>query len=174
MRGGEGRQGAAASSRAPGVAVSQQEIRPGLPDLRALQGLTEALRELLGLAEVAFGVVTVARAQPGSAQGVKALQDAAGVGYLTPQPQGFAVKVLGRGPLVLGFGDSRRCWPGSCRAAPGRGRPRTGLHQFQRITETGLGGLDIPAEKLRRGDDPLASGAQAGIVLLLRSSAECP
>ncbi len=72
--------------RAAGVAVTQQEFRAGVPDLRAFQGLAQAFRELLSLGEIAFSFGTVASAEPRPPQRVQALQDATGVGDLTPQP----------------------------------------------------------------------------------------
>src|SRR5206468_12165967 len=89
-RQGEGLQGA--GGEFPGVAggaVAEQELGAGVPDLRAFQGFAEAFGELSGLGEVAFGVVAVAGAEPGPAQGVQALQDAPSVGDLTPQAERF-------------------------------------------------------------------------------------
>src|SRR5262249_50838399 len=64
-RTGEGLQGTGGEfPGAAGVAVAQQEFGARVPDLRAFQGFAEAVREVLRLGEVAFGFVTVARAEP--------------------------------------------------------------------------------------------------------------
>jgi hypothetical protein len=94
---GEGLQSAGGEfPGAAGVAVTQQELGAGVPDLRAFQGFAEAFRELSGLGEAAFGFVAVACAEPRSPEGVQALQDAARVGNLAAQPERFTVVVLGR------------------------------------------------------------------------------
>ena len=134
-----------------------------MPYLRAFQGFAEAFRELFGLGEVAFGFVAVARAEPRSSQRVQALQDAAGVGDLTPQPERFTVVVLGCGPFLLGLGDSAEV--GEDRAvdhavAVGFGQA---LQEFQRVTESRLGGLDVAAEVFGGGHDAVTAGAQVGI-----------
>jgi hypothetical protein len=160
----EGLQGVAGEFQCPaGVAVAQQKFRAGVPDLRAFQGLTKGLRELLGLGEVAFGVIAVARAEPRSSQRVQALQDAAGVGDLTPQPERLPVMLLGGGPFILGLGDTADV--GEDRAvdhavAVGFGQA---CQEFQCIAEPRHGGLDIAAEIFGGGHDAMTAGAQVGI-----------
>jgi hypothetical protein len=148
---------------ASGVAVAQQELGARVPYLRAFQGFAEAFRELSGLGEVAFGFVAVACAEPGPAQGVQALQDAARVGNLAAQPERFTVVVLGCGPVLPGLGDSAEV--GEDRAvddavAVGFGQA---FQEFQGSTESGLGGLDVAAEVFCGGHDAVTAGAQAGI-----------
>ena len=116
-----------------------------------------------GLGEVAFGFVAVACAEPRSSQRVQALQDAARVGNLAAQPERFTVVVLGCGPFLPGLGDSAEV--GEDRAvdhavAVGFGQA---LQEFQGITESGLGGLDVAAEVFGGGHDAVTAGAQAGI-----------
>ncbi|HEX3964940.1 MAG TPA: hypothetical protein VHZ03_51240 [Trebonia sp.] len=84
---GERLQGVRGEFLGTAVAVAQQELGAGLPDLRAFQGFAEAYRELPGLGEVAFCVVAVACAEPRSSERVQALQDTASVGDLTAQPE---------------------------------------------------------------------------------------
>lgn len=65
-RASEGLQGA--GGEFPGaatVAVAQQELGAGMPDLRVLKRLAEAYRELFGFGEAAFGGVAVASGRPG-------------------------------------------------------------------------------------------------------------
>ena len=161
---GEGLQGAGGEFLgAAGVAVAQQEFGARVPYLRAFQGFAEAFRELLGLGEVAFGVVAVACAEPRSSQRVQALQDAAGVGDLTPQPQRLTVMVLGCGPVVLGLGD--RAEVGQDRAVDHAVAVGVGhfLQEVQRVPESRLGVLDVAAEVLGGGHDAVTAGAQVGI-----------
>jgi hypothetical protein len=148
---------------AAGVAVAQQELGARVPDLRAFQGFSEAFREVFGLGDVAFGFVAVACAEPRSPESVQALQDAAGVGDFTAQPERFTVVVLGCGPFFPGLGDSAEV--GEDRAvdhavAVGFGQA---LQEFQGVTESGLGGPDVAAEVFCGGHDAVTAGAQAGI-----------
>ena len=134
-----------------------------MPDLRAFQGFAEAFCELPGIGEMAFGVVAVACAEPGSSQRVQALQDAAGVGDFAPQPERLTVMVLGCGPVVLGLGDSAevgedRAWITRSRSASGR-RSRSSSAS----PEPCLGGLDVAAEVFGGGHDAVTAGAQVGI-----------
>jgi len=134
-----------------------------VPYLRAFQGFAEAFRELSGLGEAAFGFVAVARAEPRSPQRVQALQDAAGVGDLAPQPERLMVVVLGCGPVVFSLGGSAEV--GEDRAvdhpvAVGFGRI---FQHLQRLTESRLRGLDVAAEVFGGGHDAVTAGAQAGI-----------
>ena len=138
---GEGLQGAGGEfPGAAGVAIAQQELGARVPYLGAFQGFAETVRELSGLGEAAFGVVTVARAEPGSSQRVQALQYTAGVGDLTAQPQRLTVIALGRGPFVFGLGDSAEV--GEDRAVDHAVVVGFGcfLQEFQGITESCLGG----------------------------------
>jgi len=94
---------------------------------------------------------------------VQALQDAARVGDLAAQPERFTVVVLGGGPFLPGLGDSAEV--GEDRAvdhavAVGFGQA---LQEFQGITESGLGGLDVAAEVFGGGHDAVTAGPQAGI-----------
>jgi hypothetical protein len=72
-----------------------------VPYLRAFQGFAEAFGELFGLSDVAFGFVTVACAEPRSSQRMQALQDATGIGDLTPQPKRFTMMLLGYRPFLV-------------------------------------------------------------------------
>jgi hypothetical protein len=110
-----------------------------VPDLGAFESFAEAVRELLGFGEVAFGLVTVACAEPCPAQRMQALQHAAGIGDLTPQAKRLTVMMLGSGPFMLGLGHSADV--GEDRAvdhavAVGFGQA---LQEFQRVTEPRLG-----------------------------------
>ncbi len=148
---------------AAGVAVAQQELGARVPYLRAFQGFAEAFRELSGLGEVTFGFVPVACAEPRSPEGVQALQDAAGVGDFTAQPERFTVVLLGCGPFLPGLGDSAEV--GEDRAVDHAVAVGVGhiLQEFQGITESGLGGLDVAAEVFCGGHDAVTAGTQAGI-----------
>ena len=83
---------------------------------------------------------------------MRALHDAAGVGDITARPERFTVVVLGCGPFLFGLGDSAEV--GDDRAvdhAVGFGHI---LQEFQGITKSGLGGLDVAAEVAARRYQP--------------------
>jgi len=148
---------------AAGVAVAQQELGARVPYLRPFQSFAEAFRELLGLGEVAFSFVTVACAEPRSSQRLQALQDAAGVGNLAAQPERFTVVLLGCGPFLPGLGDSAEV--GEDRAVDHAAAVGFGhiLQEFQGISESGFGVLDVAAEVFCGGHDAVTAGTQAGI-----------
>jgi hypothetical protein len=94
---------------------------------------------------------------------VQALQDAACVGHLTSQPERVTVMVLGCGPFLLGLGNSAEV--GENRAVDHAVAVGFGyfLQEFQGITESRLGGLDVAAEVFCCGHDAVTAGAQVGI-----------
>src|ERR1017187_7936977 len=161
---GEGLQGAGGEfPGAAGVAVAQQELGARVPYLRAFPGFAGAFRELLGLGEAAFGFAAAACAEPCSSQRVQALQDAAGVGDLTPQPERLTVMMLGCGPFLPDLGDAadvREDRAVDHAVAVGFGQC---LQQFQRVTESRFGVLDIAAEVFCCGYDAVTAGTQVGI-----------
>ena len=94
---------------------------------------------------------------------MQALQDAAGVGNLTAQPERFTVMMLGCRPFLPGLGDSAEV--GEDRAVDHAVAVGSGdiLQEFQGSTESGLGGPDVAAEVFGGGHDAVTAGAQAGI-----------
>jgi hypothetical protein len=118
---------------------------------------------LLSLGEAAFGVVAVACAEPGSSQCVQALQDAAGVGDLAPQPERLTVMMLGGGPFLPGLGNSAEVGEDGAvdhAVAVGFGCL---LQELQGVTESCLGGWDVAAEVFCGGHDAVTAGAQVSI-----------
>ena len=148
---------------AAGVAVTEQEFGAGVPYLRAFQGFAEAFRELLGLGEEAFGVVTVAapsRARPSAcrlcrtprASAISRRSRSASRWWCSAAAQSCLVSAtqprLAR--IVL--------WITRSRSASGRL-----FQQLQRLTESRLRGLDVAAEVFGGGHDAATAGAQVGI-----------
>src|SRR5262245_19253680 len=131
--------------RTAAVAIMQHKLSAGVPDLRTLEGLLNADRELLSLGKIILSFFTIACSEPRPSQRMQTLHDTTGISHLAPQPKGHAMIMLGTGPVLFRFSNASDI--GEDR---GVDHPITisvghALQEFQRITKPRFCSLDTAA-----------------------------